>query len=1168
MNTDNGALEFDAYFNNEKLNQTAAEAEKKVKQFTNTAVESGEKIDDAFKVTAENIKIQKNVIQQIETQLAQLNLEIAKLPNGSKGQVELKNQAKVLTAELNAEKVALKQLEQQVQQTEQKHISFRTQIRNAREELTQMEQAGLRGTDAYQKLQAKLGQLVDAYGDVQQQAKVMANDEKVFQGIISTVGGITGAFSAAQGAVGLFAGENENLQKIMLKVQSLMAITIGLQQVAEMLNKDSYFSIVVLTKAKEMFAAAELKLAAAFGVSTVAAQILMATLTLGLSVAITAIVVGLSKLSSKSAEARKEMQAFNSAAADAAFKPVAAIQQLSAEWSALGDNLKAKEKFIEDNADKFEELGVSVNGVNDAENLLINNKDKFIESLVLRAKAMAAMEMASEKYKESLKKQLEAEQEPGVRVLSTGIGGSFSPVVIKTNKKSKLEKEKQDLDKEAADLMKRSVEFTEQEKAVLKGIGVSSNQIVEGSITALEESISKLKNKYKNATSDAERSKLESQIKDQEKLLERLDKLGQKDNSKAEAEKAKKAMEDFNDSKLEMQRKYNDAELELMRSQTKDKKALIDIDLKQELAAIDELEKAFLEKAAKAGVTNPDTSVFNSMRSVATLKAGNQKADVDNDKAKADKEEYDRMLKEYGAFEQKKQAIIDEYDEKRKKANGNQDLLKGLDEAQAKSLSKLATDDLTGSDAWTNLFNNLDDMAARDIDTLIQEIEARFSELSVKFDPIDLAAIREKLEQAKAILIADNPFKQIGVSIKAIFNEGAGSSKKSTSEIKKDWKNLSKATEGAFDFVTDAIDSAAFLKDAIGLVGATAISSLQTVAMMSIAVATAIKTAEKSSVILVIIQAVLMVIQAVINVIKALVASHDKKLEDSINKHKANVENLKEAYEDLDRAIEKALSGAEYNLQKDQIGNLKKQRQEYAAMIQAEKDKKKTDNGKIEEYQQGIKEAGIQIEEVINTMKENILQSTVQEAAQGLGDAMIDAFAAGENAAVAWGKKVDDIVGNVVRKMLIQKMVEEPVGNIINKYLNKWVDGNGNFIGFDAVMGSAQDMGKELSALGPGLSAAMASLPDDIKKYLFGSADNSSTMSGAIQGASEQSIDLLSGQANAIRINQIESINIMRSQLIYLMEIAVNTRYNKYLKSIDDRLSTMSADSMRSQGLG
>ncbi len=67
-----------------------------------------------------------------------------------------------------------------------------------------------------------------------------------------------------------------------------MSITMGLQQVANALNKDSAFMLVTVAKAKELLAVATNRLTVALGNSTVAAKALMATLTLGLSVAITA----------------------------------------------------------------------------------------------------------------------------------------------------------------------------------------------------------------------------------------------------------------------------------------------------------------------------------------------------------------------------------------------------------------------------------------------------------------------------------------------------------------------------------------------------------------------------------------------------------------------------------------------------------------------------------------------------------------------------------------------------------------------------------------------------------------------------------------------------------------------------------------------------------------
>lgn len=134
---------------------------------------------------------------------------------------------------------------------EKKQVSLRTQLRNVREELVAMEQQGLRNTAQYKDLQQKAGQLTDAWSDASKQASVLAHDQRGFQGVIAGLSGVSGAFSAAQGAVALFSDENEDLQKMMLKVQSLMSITMGLQQVQAALDKDSAFRLVTINGLKE-----------------------------------------------------------------------------------------------------------------------------------------------------------------------------------------------------------------------------------------------------------------------------------------------------------------------------------------------------------------------------------------------------------------------------------------------------------------------------------------------------------------------------------------------------------------------------------------------------------------------------------------------------------------------------------------------------------------------------------------------------------------------------------------------------------------------------------------------------------------------------------------------------------------------------------------------------
>ena len=139
-----------------------------------------------------------------------------------------------------------------IENTAQQHESLKKKIRELKEQMADLIANGIdEQSDAYKKLSAELGRLTDIQGDIAQQGKILANDEQQIAGLIQGLGGLSGAFSAAQGAVALFGDENEDLQKIMLKVQSLMAITMGLQQMQQTLNKDSAFQLVTLNGLRE-----------------------------------------------------------------------------------------------------------------------------------------------------------------------------------------------------------------------------------------------------------------------------------------------------------------------------------------------------------------------------------------------------------------------------------------------------------------------------------------------------------------------------------------------------------------------------------------------------------------------------------------------------------------------------------------------------------------------------------------------------------------------------------------------------------------------------------------------------------------------------------------------------------------------------------------------------
>jgi tape measure domain-containing protein len=584
-------------------------------------------------------------------------------------------------------------------------------------------------------------------------------------------------------------------------------------------------------------------------------------------------------------------------------------------------------------------------------------------------------------------------------------------------------------------------------------------------------------------------------------------------------------------------------EKELTQQRIDAKKELIDFDLKQTMKGIDDEEKEFIKKAKKAGVKNPDLSSFKSLRATAVSKANADKKAVELVDTQAEKEKLDELLAKFQDMKQKMFDLETDYNRDIERLqsgllNAKTDAEKAqiqqsLDERKkqfSKDSSALSVDELMKSPDWSKLFGNLDNVTTRELIKLKDKVEGEFSNMNL--DPKDLETLRQKINDITNIIEQRNPFLALSEALK----------KYKTDQSSVNFKEVMSDASAAIDAVGQVFDQVVGSLDKLGVKTTEQDKQvLGDIKGMMNGTATVMKGLAEGNPVDIIKGSV----EYIVSAIDLIAGAKDRKLEKSIRKHKAEVDALKVSYEKLERAIDKALGSGRYSSQKATIDNLKKQQAEYAALAKAENDKKKTDSGKVQEYQNNIQDNINAIEDKIAKMREDILGMDVSSAANDLGSAIIDAFSAGEDAAAAWGDKVNDIVGDVMRKMLIQKLVEEPVGNIINKYMAQWVDSEGNFLGFDAVMNSAVQMGNELSAVGPGLSSALEALPDDIKKYITGDVsganDNKKALSGSIKSVSEDTAGVISGQMNAMRINQIESISVLRSQLLALNQIVVNT---------------------------
>ncbi|MNK26452.1 hypothetical protein D3C87_447890 [compost metagenome] len=210
-------------------------------------------------------------------------------------------------------------------------------------------------------------------------------------------------------------------------------------------------------------------------------------------------------------------------------------------------------------------------------------------------------------------------------------------------------------------------------------------------------------------------------------------------------------------------------------------------------------------------------------------------------------------------------------------------------------VSKLATDELTGTIEWEKLFAGMDEMGSKEIRNLISIIESNLVNLKGKLDPIDLQNLKKRLQEADNLLVEKNPFAEFGKAVKLIMANAGDDSKEAAEKTKAAWLNLAKATNKSFEFVSSAINSASVLKDAIGEVGATAIASLTALSVVAVAASAAIKQAERASVILAIIQAALIVVQSLFSFIDGA----SKKRNEELKKEQEYYETLSKTFDIL-----------------------------------------------------------------------------------------------------------------------------------------------------------------------------------------------------------------------------------------------------------------------------
>lgn len=199
--------------------------------------------------------------------------------------------------------------------------------------------------------------------------------------------------------------------------------------------------------------------------------------------------------------------------------------------------------------------------------------------------------------------------------------------------------------------------------------------------------------------------------------------------------------------------------------------------------------------------------------------------------------------------------------------------------------------------------------------------------------------------------------------------------------------------------------------------------------------------------------------------------------------------------------------------------------------------------------------------------QKSLAEELIGSSAQSLADSWVEAFRKGEEATWDFAKNFEDVMRQAIINGFSDSVILAQIDPIFNKFREKVMDFLAGEIDLDEVVtpeleAQIEQTAEKIKELSPELSSILEKLGLEV--------DNSSsqTLSAAIKGVSEQTASLVAGQMNAIRTNQIKSMETLSDSLSALVAIESNTRYNRYLESIDRRLGTLlSNGSLRAAGL-
>ena len=276
--------------------------------------------------------------------------------------------------------------------------------------------------------------------------------------------------------------------------------------------------------------------------------------------------------------------------------------------------------------------------------------------------------------------------------------------------------------------------------------------------------------------------------------------------------------------------------------------------------------------------------------------------------------------------------------------------------------------------------------------------------------------------------------------------------------------------------------------------------------------------------------------------------SNEGKIDKEIARQERAVNSLQHAYEKLKKSMDDAFDTQKlYEYNQKSVDALKKQQKAYQAMINAERGRKKPDEGKIQEWEQQIDDLNTTIQELGESMTEALggfgSQSNYKSAAEAFSEAWVDAFNEGSDALEELNDKFDEYFNTMLTKQLMNRATSkyiQPILEAFDKAVSEGSEGGNN--GLDVTKKELEGI-KELKDKNLALFNEYAKNLMDVLNVKPTGSSNISALQQGIQSVTESTGQALESMLNSLRYyvaTQQADIRIIRDTLLEKLGNSIN----------------------------